>query len=195
MTNANRGYDDTRELLAMAVGLARGTYRSVEHAARSVLKDPTQSNVDRLRRKYRQHGWAERGRAELLREHGTGTGPDQDDAEFAADFFNLKRMFLSRALNPLQTIRTVFSGRMMIDMPPIPMLFISSALILLPVFAELVRMVLGLPPKLDVWVMALMTVLSSLSLSVSMVALEEWEGYPNSLEEDVECDSIGPCPN
>jgi hypothetical protein len=37
----------------MAEGLATGTFTSVHDAARSVLNNPIQTNVDRLRRKYR----------------------------------------------------------------------------------------------------------------------------------------------
>lgn len=50
----NRGYDDTKNLLTMATGLADGTYSSVHQAARLVLNETGGPNVDRLRRKFRE---------------------------------------------------------------------------------------------------------------------------------------------
>jgi cytosine/uracil/thiamine/allantoin permease len=51
--NSQRGYDDSKNLTAMADGLANGKYASVHQAAKSVLEEQAGPNVDRRRRKYR----------------------------------------------------------------------------------------------------------------------------------------------
>lgn len=58
-----RGYDDTRYLTEMASGLVSRRYASVDEAAKAVLCEDAGSNVDRLRRKFREQGWYEKGLA------------------------------------------------------------------------------------------------------------------------------------
>lgn len=56
-----RGYDDSRYLKEMADGIIVRRYASVEDAAKSVLGEDTGSNIDRLRRKFREQNWYDRG--------------------------------------------------------------------------------------------------------------------------------------
>jgi hypothetical protein len=63
-----RGYDDTPFLRQMARGLVLRTYASVDEAAKAVLDEPGGSNVDRLRRKFREQGWYETGLREYVEE-------------------------------------------------------------------------------------------------------------------------------
>lgn len=58
-----RGYDDTNYLTEMAAGLVSRRYASVDEAAKSVLCEDAGSNVDRLRRKFREQSWYEKGLA------------------------------------------------------------------------------------------------------------------------------------
>lgn len=59
--NKQRGYDDSALLKRMADGLVLREFGSVDEAAKSVLEEESGSNVDRLRRKFREQGWYERG--------------------------------------------------------------------------------------------------------------------------------------
>lgn len=59
--NSIRGYDDSPYLKEMADGVIVRKYASVEDAAKSVLGEDSGSNVDRLRRKFREQNWYERG--------------------------------------------------------------------------------------------------------------------------------------
>lgn len=59
--NKQRGYDDSPLLKRMADGLVSREFGSVDEAAKSVLGEDTGSNVDRLRRKFREQGWYEKG--------------------------------------------------------------------------------------------------------------------------------------
>ncbi|NTF17011.1 hypothetical protein G6L37_01030 [Agrobacterium rubi] len=59
--NSIRGYDDSPYLKEMADGVIIRKYASVEDAAKSVLGEDSGSNVDRLRRKFREQQWYERG--------------------------------------------------------------------------------------------------------------------------------------
>lgn len=58
-----RGYDDTTYLTEMAAGLVSRKFNSVDEAAKAVLAEDGGSNVDRLRRKFREQGWYEKGLA------------------------------------------------------------------------------------------------------------------------------------
>ncbi|MNU39079.1 hypothetical protein D3C71_277670 [compost metagenome] len=58
-----RGYDDTNYLTEMATGLVSRRYASVDEAAKAVLREDAGSNVDRLRRKFREQGWYDKGLA------------------------------------------------------------------------------------------------------------------------------------
>ncbi len=83
-----RGYDDTKYLEAMGMGIMTGEYTSVEHAARTVLNEVSGSNVDRLRRKFRQDGWFIKGRDNFIRaqfcdpEPRLGYGEDTHTASY-----------------------------------------------------------------------------------------------------------------
>lgn len=57
----SRGYDDAPLLRAMAKDLVERKYSSVDEAAKGVLNEPAGSNVDRLRRKFREQNWYEIG--------------------------------------------------------------------------------------------------------------------------------------
>lgn len=59
--SAPRGYDDNAHLKEMADGIISRRFSSVDEAARAVLCEDPGSNVDRLRRKFREQGWYERG--------------------------------------------------------------------------------------------------------------------------------------
>jgi hypothetical protein len=72
---APRGYDDNAYLKEMADGIVSRRFSSVDEAARAVLCEEPGSNVDRLRRKFREQGWYERGlndyvEAEIARRGG-----------------------------------------------------------------------------------------------------------------------------
>jgi hypothetical protein len=56
-----KGYDDSAHLTAMADGLITRKYHSVDEAAKAVLGEEGGSNIDRLRRKYREQNWHEKG--------------------------------------------------------------------------------------------------------------------------------------
>lgn len=74
-TETMRGYDDTQELKKMARGIMTGEYTSVEQAARAVLNEDGGSNVDRLRRKFRQDNWFVKGRDDYFVELLSGPQP------------------------------------------------------------------------------------------------------------------------
>lgn len=59
--NRQRGYDDSALLKRMADGLVSREFGSVDEAAKAVLEEDSGSNVDRLRRKFREQGWYEKG--------------------------------------------------------------------------------------------------------------------------------------
>ncbi|MCV9964773.1 hypothetical protein OIU34_23050 [Pararhizobium sp. BT-229] len=56
-----RGYDDSPYLKEMADGIITRRFASVDEAAKAVLDEEAGSNVDRLRRKFREQNWYERG--------------------------------------------------------------------------------------------------------------------------------------
>lgn len=56
-----RGYDDTELLTRMARGLILREFSSVDDAAKTVIGDAHPSNAERLRRKFREQNWYERG--------------------------------------------------------------------------------------------------------------------------------------
>lgn len=58
-----KGYDDSAYLQVMADGIITRKYNSVDEAAKAVLGEDGGSNVDRLRRKYREQNWHEKGLA------------------------------------------------------------------------------------------------------------------------------------
>lgn len=58
-----KGYDDSAHLKAMADGIITRKYNSVDEAAKAVLGEEGGSNIDRLRRKYREQNWHEKGLA------------------------------------------------------------------------------------------------------------------------------------
>jgi hypothetical protein len=61
-----RGYDDSDLLQKMAEGLVTREFGSVDEAAKVVLGEESGSNVDRLRRKFREQGWYEVGLSQYV---------------------------------------------------------------------------------------------------------------------------------
>jgi hypothetical protein len=61
-----RGYDDSAHLKEMADGIITRRFASVEEAAKAVLGEEAGSNVDRLRRKFREQNWYERGLSDYV---------------------------------------------------------------------------------------------------------------------------------
>ncbi len=61
-----KGYDDSAYLKAMAEGIITRQFNSVDEAAKTVLNEEGGSNVDRLRRKYREQNWHEKGLAAFV---------------------------------------------------------------------------------------------------------------------------------
>lgn len=61
-----KGYDDSAYLKAMADGIITRQFNSVDEAAKAVLGEEGGSNVDRLRRKYREQNWHEKGLAAFV---------------------------------------------------------------------------------------------------------------------------------
>lgn len=64
--DTTRGYDDTNYLKEMAAGVISKRFSSVDEAAKAVLNEEGGSNVDRLRRKFREQDWYARGLAEYV---------------------------------------------------------------------------------------------------------------------------------
>lgn len=63
---STKGYDDNATLKAMAAGLINRRFSSVDEAARTLIGEPSGSNVDRLRRKYREQNWHQKGLDEYV---------------------------------------------------------------------------------------------------------------------------------
>lgn len=63
----SRGYDDTLLLREMAIGVVTRKYTSVDEAAKAMIGNAHRSNADRLRRKFREQGWYQRGLEEYVR--------------------------------------------------------------------------------------------------------------------------------
>lgn len=81
-----RGYDDNALLKEMASGIITRQFSSVDVAAKSVIGDRHPSNAERLRRKFREQGWYERGLAayvngEIARRSATAIGVDYSQTE------------------------------------------------------------------------------------------------------------------
>jgi hypothetical protein len=190
MTNSSaRGYDDTRELMEMAVGLFDGRFKSVDHAARSVLSDPKQSNVDRLRRKFRQQGWIDRGREEFLRQSVEGDiGPDAPPETLA----NYMRVIRGRLRHPVATVQAIFTKDIFWNAPWIQMTFHVWWLTLLPVVVSLARIALGFGPGegFNYWIMAFFVFMSLMPMSFCLLTLEDHEGFPTLLGEDSRGDTM-----
>ena len=100
-----RGYDDTGYLSEMAAGLVSRRFTSVDEAARAVLDDEAGSNVDRLRRKFREQGWYEKGLAAhvdavILSRH----------LIVEPGYHAIARRFLAHLRAPVNSIRKVASA-------------------------------------------------------------------------------------
>jgi hypothetical protein len=66
ISTPTRGYDDSRYLKEMADGIIVRRFSSMEEAAKTVLGEESGSNVDRLRRKFREQNWYERGLSDYV---------------------------------------------------------------------------------------------------------------------------------
>ena len=62
----SKEYDDSANLRAMANGIIMRQFNSVDEAAKAVLGEDGGLNVDRLRRKYREQNWHEKGLAAFV---------------------------------------------------------------------------------------------------------------------------------
>lgn len=100
-----RGYDDTGHLKQMAAGLVVRTFGSVDEAAKAVLGEDGGSNVDRLRRKFREQRWYEKGLAEYM------------DAEIASRglipeprYHRMLRGVSEAVATPVETMRRISSS-------------------------------------------------------------------------------------
>lgn len=178
MTSSSaRGYDDTKELMEMAIGIFDGRFKSVENAARSVLSDPTQSNVDRLRRKFRQQNWMNKGREEFLRR---SLEPDvvQDGRE--TTFSDYIRVILLRLRHPVTTVQAIFTRDIFWNAPWIQMMFHVWWLTLLPILVSLARFGLGfgLAEGFTYWHMPFFALVSLMPLAFCLLTLEEHQGFP-----------------
>lgn len=175
--NSARGYDDTKELMEMAIGIFDGRFKSVEHAARSVLSDPKQSNVDRLRRKFRQQDWMNKGREEFLRR---SLEPDvaQDGRE--ATFSDYVRVIVLKLRHPMTTVQAIFTRDIFWNAPWIQMMFHVWWITLLPVPVSLARVGLGfgLGEGFTYWHMPFFALGSLMPLAFCLLTLEEHEGFP-----------------
>jgi hypothetical protein len=185
MTNSTRGYDDTHELMEMAVGIFDGRFKSVEHAARSVLPDASQSNIDRLRRKFRQQAWIDKGRQEFLRRAAAPTETPDDDYP-PASFADYIRAIGIRIRHPRATLRSIFSKDAIWEAPYIPSTFLAFCLAFPPIIPGCIALVIGrqLPEDFSLWQIPAFSLLSLLPLSFCLLALEAYEGFPNLLPED-----------
>ncbi len=193
MTNSRtRGYDDTRELMEMAVGIFDGRFKSVDHAARSVLADPKQSNVDRLRRKFRQQDWMDRGREEFLRQ---SLEPEDVDDCPSATFSDHVRVIGLRLGHPLTTVRAIFTRDVFLNAPWIQMMFHMWWLGLLPVVVSLVRVGLGfgMGEGFTYWHMPFFVIMSLMPLSFCLLMLEEHQGFPTLFESRDESGHSSEC--
>jgi hypothetical protein len=66
INDTTRGYPDDKYLKEMAAGVISKRFGSVDEAAKAVLNEEAGSNVDRLRRKFREQDWFARGLAEYV---------------------------------------------------------------------------------------------------------------------------------
>jgi hypothetical protein len=66
INDTSRCYPDDKYLKEMAAGVISKRFGSVDEAAKAVLNEEAGSNVDRLRRKFREQDWFARGLAEYV---------------------------------------------------------------------------------------------------------------------------------
>lgn len=64
--DTTRGYPDDKYLKEMAAGVISKRFGSIDEAAKAVLNEEAGSNVDRLRRKFREQDWFSKGLAEYV---------------------------------------------------------------------------------------------------------------------------------
>lgn len=100
-----KGYDDSAHLKAMADGIITRKYNSVDEAAKAVLGEEGGSNVDRLRRKYREQNWHDKGltayvEAEIAKR----------DLIKAPGHMKLLAQMKSRFASPVSTVSHGFTG-------------------------------------------------------------------------------------
>ncbi|NTF16868.1 hypothetical protein G6L37_00315 [Agrobacterium rubi] len=117
-----RGYDDTRYLGEMAAGLVTRRYQKVDEAAKAVLGEDGGSNVDRLRRKFREQNWYEKGLSDYMEAEIASRNLIPEPA-----YHRHVRRFLDRLSAPLQTIsaaRAAIMGKVKVR-PPGTMVSVS----------------------------------------------------------------------
>lgn len=115
-TENSRGYDDTHYLTEMAAGIVTRRFSSVDEAAKKVLGNSSSSNADRLRRKFREQKWYERGlndyvEAELGRRQtvveSARTSDTPDTEVVMVSQFNIKRRLPLRKPQWLPLVATL----------------------------------------------------------------------------------------
>jgi hypothetical protein len=181
MTSSSaRGYDDTKELMEMAVGIFDGRFKSVDHAARSVLPDPKQSNVDRLRRKFREQDWMDKGREEFLRQ---SLEPDRAEASQPARHSDAEylRAIRLRLRHPMDSVTAILTKDVFWNAFPVQLMFHIGWLLLLgPAMIVLsVTLGFGTGEEFTYWHPPIFLVGSVISLLASLAMLEEYQGFPS----------------
>ncbi|MCZ7860919.1 hypothetical protein O9X98_05835 [Agrobacterium salinitolerans] len=118
-----RGYDDSPYLKEMADGIITRRFASVDEAAKAVLDEEAGSNVDRLRRKFREQNWYERGlndyvEAEINRRAGDAV-TDHPEPPFVTA--------TGRPMNKFQIAMTKVVRRLTLEITPTgPMAFFGA---------------------------------------------------------------------
>jgi hypothetical protein len=179
MTSSSaRGYDDTKELMEMAVGIFDGRFKSVDHAARSVLPDPKQSNVDRLRRKFREQDWMDKGREEFLRQ---SLEPDRAEASQPTRHSDAEyiRAVQLRLRHPADTIKAIFTKDIFWNAFPVQLMFHVGWLHLLGFVMSVLSVTVGFAPAqgFTYWHPPVLLVSSVISILASLAMLEEHQGF------------------
>lgn len=123
----NRGYDDTKNLLMMATGLADGTYSSVHQAARAILDETGGPNVDRLRRKFRELQRA--GGFDAVGGHDSNFDPSEDWKLRISDFPIFVRTTAQNVWAFVRNPSNLFRKAMK-SPTPVPLAFMLMAMIL-----------------------------------------------------------------
>lgn len=161
---ANTGYDDSKELLKMAKGLRSGMYSSVEQAAKAVLEDPRQSNVDRLRRKFRDQNWRNR--------FATVDTPT---------FRDCLTIIRRRMGTPKATVRRFFARDVRADYPFIPTMSLLSALVVLLTVDKIVSTLITDRAISMGLVLSLLVIcaMSAIIQTLCVLSLDRFEGYPS----------------
>lgn len=166
---ANKGYDDTKELKAMAAGIKNGIYTSVEQAAKAVLADPRQSNVDRLRRKFREQDWHLQTARTPIRELPTPNGRE------------CVEILKKRLRNPWKTIARMYSRDVRSDYPFITAMALLSSIPVILLVTDIPKDLIAhhtISGKLLLGI-GVEAALATFIHLLCMLSLERFEGFPS----------------